>query len=161
MSQTGINPPSMFQLAGVPPGFFGETHVVISVWSDASIWNAEYSILSKRPAESLIQKSVTFDVSSYPSELPPVDKAFMEAEALSQAKIDLILELEQRAKAAGREDLAYLPIELQPEPNTPVTLWVHDIYPEKFRAMFDGTASPSLKRYLQLVMSIGRIKGPN
>lgn len=146
--------PTMFRLAGAPHRLFGETHVVVSVWAEGPVWNAEYSILTKRPAEQLEQRLIEFDVTNYPSELPAVDAAFMEDEAIRQAILDLGLELEKRALDAGREDLAYLPLELERETITPVTLWMRQAYPQAFRKMFDGTKSQDLQRYLKIVMSM-------
>ncbi|MCU4120055.1 hypothetical protein N8A90_13280 [Variovorax sp. N23] len=148
----------MFRLVGVPHRFFGETHIIVSVWREGSVWKAEYSILSKRPAEHLEQCVIDFDVNGYPTELPPVDAPFMKGEALRQAQNDLILELEKRATEAGREDLAYMPLDLEPEAITPVTLWARSAYPQKFVDMYNGTKSQDLKRYLQIVMSMARFK---
>jgi hypothetical protein len=148
----------MFRLEGLPRLFFGETHVVISVWKEGSVWNAEYSILTKRPAEHLVQNQLSFDVANYPQELPAVDEAQMEGEALNQAEIDLRLELEQLAMAQGRDDLAYSPILFVRETITPVTLWVRSVYPLKFQDMAGNTKSPKLKPYLQMVMSLKRLK---
>jgi len=153
-----MNKPSMFRLVGMPYRFFGETHVVISVWREQETWMAEYSILSNRPQEHLVQCVIDFDTSGYPSELPPVDDAFMEAEALQQAKVGLTLELENRALAAGREDLAYMPIELERESLSPMSLWVRNAYPAKFADMAAGTKSSVLKNFLQVVMSMRRLK---
>lgn len=144
----------MFRLEGPARLFFGETHVVISVWKDKSVWHAEYSILTKRPAEHLVQKQFSFDVANYPPELPEVDEAQMEGEALNQAEIDLRLELEQLAKARGKDDLAYETILLARVNITPVTLWIRSVYPLKFPDMANGTTSPKLKPYLQKVMSL-------
>lgn len=148
----------MFRLEGAPRLFFGETHVVISVWKDAAVWHAEYNILSKRPPEHLVQTQLSFDITNYPAELPAVDEVQMEGEALNQAEIDLRLELEQRALAQGREDLAYSPIMLVRETITPVTLWTRSMYPLKFLDMAAGTKSPRLKPYLKMVMSLSRLK---
>lgn len=153
-----MNHPSMFRLAGLPPRFFGETHVVISVWREGKTWNSEYSILSTWPAEHLIQCFIAFDTTDYPPELPAVDAAFMEGEALQQAKTDIGLELEKRALEANKEDLAYLPVHLERETITPVSLWTRSIYPHKFIDMAQGTKSPDLRRYLQMVMSMSRAR---
>lgn len=149
-----LSHPSMFRLEGAPRLFFGETHVVISVWKEGSVWNAEYSILTKRPAEHLVQKHFPFDVTDYPPELPEVDEAQMEGEALNQAEIDLRLVLERLAKERGKDDLAYEPILLVRENITPVTLWLRSVYPVKFLDMASGTTSPKLKRYLEMVKSL-------
>ncbi len=153
-----LSHPSMFRLEGPPRSFFGETHVVVSVWKEAAVWHAEYSILSKRPAEHLVQTQLSFDVTDYPAELPEVDEAQMEGEALNQAEIDLRLEMERLAQVQGREDLAYSPIVLVRETITPVTLWTHSVYPLKFVDMASGTKSPRLKPYLKMVMSLSRLK---
>jgi hypothetical protein len=156
-----LKPPSMFNLVGLPNGVFGETHVIVSVWpQDAAIWAAEYSILIRSPAEHLIQEVVTFDTTGYPAELPPIDEAYMEAEALRQAEIDLILELEKRAQFDGRGDLAFLPIRLERANITPVTLWVRKAYPAKFTDMMNNTKSTGLRTYLKAVASLTRLKSP-
>jgi hypothetical protein len=153
-----LSHPSMFRLEGPPRSFFGETHVVISVWKEASVWHAEHNILSKRPAEHLVQKQLSFDVINYPPELPAVDEAQMEGEALNQAEIDLRLELEHLAHVQGNDDLAYSPILLVRETITPVTLWVRSVYKHKFKDMANGTKSPKLKPYFMMVMSLSHLK---
>lgn len=150
--------PSMYRLVGMPYRFFGETHVVISVWAERETWFAEYSILSKRPNEHLMQSVIDVDTAGFPTELPPVDAAFMEAEALQQAKIDLTLELERRALTAGREDLAYLPIDLEPESMSPMSLWMRNVYPAKFLDMASGTKSTALRGFLQVVMRTRKLR---
>lgn len=150
--------PSMFRLEGPPRALFGETHVVISVWKVASVWHGEYNILSKRPHEHLVQKQCFFDVTNYPPELPAFDEAEMEGLALNQAENDLSLELERHAREQGNEDLAYSPILLVRETITPVTLWGRSVYRYKFKDMADGTMSPNLKCYLQMVMSLLHLK---
>jgi hypothetical protein len=102
-----MNHPSMFRLVGISRRFFGETHVVISVWRDGTTWKTEYNILTRRPAEHLKQDVFMFDIVDYPAELPPVDAASMKGDGLQQAEMYLGLELEQLAMETNQEDFAY------------------------------------------------------
>lgn len=148
----------MFRIVSHHHRFIGEAHVIISVWNEGKTWKAEYNILTKRPVEHLAQCVIDFDTTDYPPELPTVDATFMETEALQQAKIDIGLELENRALGTDQEDVAHLPVELERETITPVTLWVRDLYPSKFIDMAEGTKSPDLRRYLKMVMSTSRLR---
>ncbi len=83
-----LKPPSTFSMLGFPPGIFGETYVVVSVWQpSATTWKAEYNILTKRPHEHLISCVVDFDIANYPPELESIDETYMEAEAVRQHPI--------------------------------------------------------------------------
>lgn len=150
-----IKQPSTFSVLGLPPGLFGEAYVVISVWQPSvTQWKAEYNILTTRPNERLDSCVVEFDVSNYPSELESIDEAYMEAEAVRQAGIDLALKLEEQATASGRSELAYLPITLQRTKLSPVTFWVRNLFPMKFADMATYTKSSDLSRYLRMVMGL-------
>lgn len=154
-----IKQPSTFSISGLPPGLFGEVYVVISVWQPSkTLWMAEYNILTTRPQENLVNCVVEFDIANYPPELESIDEAYMEAEAARQAEIDLALELEKRAIASGRPELAYLPITLQPTKISPVTLWVRNLFPVKFEDMANQTKSSDLKKYLGVVMGLQKLK---
>lgn len=119
---------------------------------------AEYNILTRRPHEHLISSVVDFNIADYPAELQPIDEAYMEAEAARQAEIDLGMELERRANESNRPEWAYLPLELQRTKITPVTLWVRNTFPVKFGDMATTTKSPELKRYLQVVMGLNKLR---
>ncbi len=153
--------PSTFRAVGLPPAFFREAYVVVSVWQPATtIWMAEYHILTKRPHEHLDWCVIDFDTTTYPAVLGIIDAAFMEDEALRQAQLDLVLELENLATASNRPELAYLPIALQRANITPVTLWVRNVFPVKFHDMMTVTKSPDLKNYLTVVMSMKKLRTP-
>ena len=154
-----IKQPSTFSILGLPPGIFGEAYVVISVWQPSvTQWKAEYNILTTRPQENLVSCVVEFDIANYPPELESIDDAYMEAEAVRQAEIDLALELERRATASSRPELAYLPITLQRTKISPVTLWVRNLFPMKFADMATQTMSSDLEKYLRMVMGLQRLK---
>jgi hypothetical protein len=153
-----IKTPATFMVHGVPPGIFGETYVIISTWKEGAIWKAEYNILMKLPQDQLASRVIDFNIENYPTELEPIDGDYMEGEALRQAEIDLILALEQRAIADGRPELAYMPITLKRTAYTPVTLWVRDVFPQKFFDMAKTTQSPELKNYLTMVMSLRKLR---
>jgi hypothetical protein len=154
-----IKQPSTFTVSGLPPGIFGEAYVVISVWKpSATKWMAEYNILTTRPQENLDSCVVEFDVANYPPELESIDEAYMEAEAARQAQIDLELELGKRAIIVGRPEVAYLPLTLKRTKISPVTLWVRNLLPMKFADMANQTKSSDLKKYLQMVMGLEKLK---
>jgi hypothetical protein len=153
-----LTKPSTFTVQGLPPSIFRETYVVISVWKESTTWMAEYHILSKQPQEHLVTGLVEFDMKNYPPELDPIDAAYMEGEALRQAEIDLILALESRAVAAGRPELAYLPVGFKRADFSPVILWARRVFPNKIPDIVNTTKSPELKKYLQMVMSIQPIR---
>ena len=153
-----IKQPSTFRVQGLPLGFFGEAYVIVSVWkSTPTIWMAEFNILTKRPHAHLVSCDINFDIANYPSELEPIDEAYMEAEAERQAENYLILELEKRATELNRSDLAYLPILLQRSKNSTVNLWVSNLFPGKLEDMANHTKSSDLKNYLRKVMEIPMI----
>lgn len=154
-----IKQPSTFSLRGIPPGVFGETYVVVSVWQPSTTtWMAEYNILTKRPHEHLVSCVVDFDITNYPPELESIDEAYMEAEAVQHAESYLSLELEKRATDSGRPELAYLPITLQRTKISPVTLWVRNLFPVKFGDMANQTNSSDLNTYLRMVMGLQKLK---
>ncbi len=155
-----LKKPSMFSASGLPHALFGDTFVVVSVWQPTgSTWSAEYHILIKRPNEFLISGVVNFDTLDYPPELDPVDEQYMVAEALRQAEIDLITELERRATDANRPELAYLPLNLIETKITPVSLWVRDVFPTKFGEMAKTAKSQFLTNYLRTVMGLQKMRG--
>lgn len=154
-----IKPPSTFTLSGLPHGIYGEAYVVISVWQpSATRWMAEYNVLTTRPQENLSSCVVEFDVEDYPRELEPIDEAYMEAEAARQAQLDLAVELENRATHADRPEVAFLPFTLQRTKISPVTLWVHNLFPTKFADMANQTKSSDLKNYLRMVMGLQKLR---
>lgn len=154
-----VNAPSSFKLVGLPPDFFGETYVFISVWRPAiNTWAGEYSILVSRPKEDLLQKVVTFDITDYPTDLPPVDEAYMEGEALRQAKIDLALELERSAFDRKRDDCAFLTIQLERSAFSPVSVWTLQTHPVAFKKMMSNTKSNELQKYLTMVAGIAPLR---
>ena len=154
-----IKQPRMFSVSGLPRGLFGDAYVIVSVWKPSTtLWTAEYHILTKRPHEHLLSGTVDFDTTDFPPELEPIDDAYMEAEAMRQVEIDIGLELERRATESNRPDWAYLPLRLDTTTITAVTLWTRDMFPTKFGDMAAATKSPQLKRYLQVVMGLHRLK---
>lgn len=154
-----IKQPSTFTVSGLPPGVFGEVYVVISVWKPTETeWLAEYNILNTYPKEMLDSRIVAFDVTNYPSDLEPIDETYMEAEAVRQAQIDLELELAKRATSLNRAEAAFFPIRLHETKISPVTLWVRDLFPKKFVDMTNQTKSADLKKYLQMVMGLQKLR---
>ncbi|MDP3856714.1 MAG: hypothetical protein Q8Q73_03020 [Stagnimonas sp.] len=158
-----IKKPSTFSVLGLPPGIFGEAYVVVSVWqASTTTWMAEYSILAKRPQkhlfENLFSRVVEIDITSYSSELEPIDEAYMEAEATRQAELDLMLELEKRAADSGHTELAYLPIALQRTKISLVTLWMRTLFAVTLEDMANHTNSSDLNKYLRIVVRLQRAK---
>jgi hypothetical protein len=155
------NHPSTYTVPGLPRALFGETYVIISVWKPSDmVWKAEYNILIKAPNEYLISDTVEFDVTDYPAELPPIDNAAMQTEAVQQAERVLTLELDRRANDAKRPDLAYHPVILEQKTISLVMLHKRNIFPVKFGDMATTTISPDLRRYLALVLGQERLR-PN
>ena len=153
-----ISAPAMFKAMGLPARLFGQVYVIVSVWKSLpTTWEAEYNVLSNRPQENLFSGVVSFDTKDYPVELQPIDAVYMEAEAVRQAEIVLMLELEKRA-VADDVALAYLPFKLERTQLTPVTLWVSNTFPSKFLDMTSETKSKGLRNYLRLVMGLQKLK---
>lgn len=154
-----IKQPSKFTVSGLPPEIFGEVYVVISVWKPTETeWLAEYNLLNTYPKDKLDSRVVAFDVKIYPSDLKPIDEAYMEAEAVRQAQIDLELELEKRATSLNRTESAFFPIKLHEIKICPVTLWVRNLFPANFVDMANQTKSSDLKKYLQMVMGLQKLR---
>lgn len=148
-----IKQPSTYSVSGLPLGIFGEAYVVISVWQpSATRWIAEYNLLTTRPQEDLNSHVVEFDTANYPPELDSIDEAYMEAEAVRQAQLDLALELERRATILGRPEVAYLPFAFQRTKISPVTLRIRNLFPTKLADMANQTKSSDLKNYMRIVM---------
>lgn len=153
--------PAVFSVRGLPPGLLGESYVLISVWkpSDA-LWKAESHLLTKRPSERRISSTVEFDISEYPAELPAMDEAAMEQEALRQAEMDLIEELERRAAAENKPEIAWQAYRLERSNVSSVSLWVNNTYPNVLAEIANKTESPKLRLHLKLVMSVRKLRAP-
>lgn len=145
----------IYMLHRLSPGIFGETYVIVTGTEvSPGEYRAEHFILTQRPNETF--RMGAFDISgdSFPAELGSIDTEFAIAEAYRQAEIDLQLMLEERATELGRPDLAYIPFELEQQPNSFVSCWMRGRYNKELMAVKDATMCPSLARYLSLLQQI-------
>ena len=154
-----LKTPSTYKLVGLPPGLFGQTYVVFSVWkTPPSLWEAEYSILASRPDELLAQSSISCDLSSCETGEPEFGEREMETEAREKAEGLLEEELRRRALANGRQEWAESPIRLEPSRYTPASIWTLNTHPLAFSAMFERTKSNDLRSYLTMVSGTRRLR---
>lgn len=146
---------------GLPPGIFGEAYVVCTAYAlPDDVFRCEWYILTQRPEEEL--RRGTFEISGkdLPTELGVVDVNFARAEALSQARIDLLGLLENRAKQLNREDLSYLPFELKNIKNPLLGCWMRGRFTSQLTEIKDITDAPNLKTYLTLLKQVTYTRMP-
>jgi hypothetical protein len=145
--------PSFFALRGLRPSLFGESYVLISVSTPTeTLWAAEYHILTSAPNESLRSDVVSFDITGYPTELPPMDERYMVEEALLQADRAVSIELHNRTTVLGNAEVDPPQFTLELTAISPVSLWTRGIFEKALEDIAKSTRDSELKRYLELVM---------
>ena len=148
-----------YRLLGLPAGVFGEAYAITTGTEFAAgEFRAEHFIVTQRPIEQLKMGSVDISGNSFPAELGTVDTDFAIDEAYRQVQIDLLLSLEERATELGRQDLAYLPFELEQCPSPFVGCWMRGRFTEQQAEIAKATKCPSLVRYLSLVQQVAVIR---
>jgi hypothetical protein len=153
---------SVYRMNGLPAGLFGEAYVVCAGYDlPNEVFKGEWYILTQRPQEDLHHGSIEVSGEGLPSELGIIDVKFARAEALSQAKIELFQLIEQRTRQVNREDLAYLPFELQYIESPLLGCWMRGRFNSELTKIKELTGAPNLQTYLSLMQQVSfkRITG--
>lgn len=141
-----------YSLHRLPTGIFGEAYVIVTGSEvNQGEYRAEHFILTQRPNEALRMDALDISFPSFPEELGSLDVEYVINEARRQAEMSLQLMLEDRAIELNRNDLAYLPFELEQRPNSLLSCWMRGLYTSELMAIKDNTNCPPLSRYLNLL----------
>jgi hypothetical protein len=151
----------VYWINGLPAGVFGEAYVVCAAYAlPNDVFKGEWYILTQRPQEELHQGMIEVSGTGLPPELGVIDVDFTRAEALSQARIDLLDLLEKRAKQVNREDLAYLPFELKNIQSPLLGCWMRGRFTSQLKQIKDITGAPNLHMYLSLLQQVTYTRRP-
>jgi hypothetical protein len=146
---------TIYRISGLPAGVFGEAYVVCAAYGlPNDVFRGEWYILTQRPQENLQHGMIDVSGKGLPPELGVVDVDFVSAEALSQARIDLLDLLEKRAKQVSREDIAYLPFELQTTQSPLLGCWMRGRFTSQLTKIKDITGATNLRTYLTLLHQV-------
>jgi hypothetical protein len=152
---------TIYRISGLPAGVFGEAYVVCAAYSRPNdVVRGEWYILTQRPTEELHHGMIDVSGKGLPPELGVVDVNFAAAEALSQARVDLLDLLEKRAKQVNREDIAYLPFDFKNAQSPLLGCWMRGRFTSQLTKIKDITGAPDLHKYLSLLQQVTYTRRP-
>lgn len=146
---------TVYWIDGLPAGVFGESYVVCTAYAlEKDVFRGEWYILTQRSKESLLHGTIDVSSKGLPPELGVVDIEFARAEALAQARIDLLDLLEKRSLEVKREELAYLLFDLKKISSPLLGCWMRGRFNTQLVQMKDLTSAPNLSMYLSLMQQV-------
>jgi hypothetical protein len=154
MSNTDLDY-TVYRIDGLPAGVFGESYVVCTGYKLSNdVFRGEWYILTQRPKEELNHGIIDVSSKGPPPELGVIDILFARAEALAQARINLLDLLEKRALEVKREELAYLPFDLKQIASPLLGCWIRGRFNAQLTQVECLTSAPNLTTHLRLMQQV-------
>lgn len=146
----------IFELESLPPGIFGETHVItVGIHTSGEYFKGESYVLTSRPEPRLHQKHWRFSSAGVPPELLSVDLDFILNEGRKYAENQLIDRLYEKAEQTRNAELLGVRVNLVECQNRPlVGCWIRNVFHDQTVEIKNTTECESLANYLSLLVTL-------